>query len=133
MPRVDNVTELLIGGATPTNENTLPAGPSPTVFKTIAAVAVTAGTPVAAWTPASGKKFRLMGYALSLSVAGSVILDDGTATTDEFLRTPLMAAGVGQPSPNLGYGYVSTAADNALHIDATASGSVTGFVFGVEE
>ena len=103
---------------------------TPAVFKTIAAVAVTTGTPVAVWTPASGKKFRLMGFALSLSVAGAVLLKDATA---EFIRTPLMAAGIGLVSPNMGNGYLSSAANNVLAIDASANGSVSGYVYGTEE
>ena len=97
--------------------------------KTLAAVSVTAGTPVAAWAPATGKRFHLLGYALSLSVAGAVILKDGST---EFLRTPLMAAGVGQSSPPLGAGYESSTANNVLNIDVTASGTVTGFLVGEE-
>lgn len=103
---------------------------TPNVFKTIAAVSVTSGTPVAIWTPASGKKFRLMGYALSLSVVGSVILDDSAT---EIIRTPLMAGGIGQSSPPMGNGILSAAANNALKADVSASGTVSGFVFGTEE
>lgn len=103
---------------------------TPNVFKTIAAVAVTAATPLTIWTPTAGKKFRLMGFALSLSVAGSVILLDSAA---EILRTPLMAAGVGQPSAAFGNGILSALANNTLKIDVTASGSVSGYVFGTEE
>ena len=103
---------------------------TPVTFKTIAAVAVTAGTPVAIWTPTSGKKFRVMGFMLSLSVAGSVILKDATT---EILRTPLMAAGIGQASPPMGNGILSAAANNVLNADVSATGSVSGFVFGTEE
>jgi hypothetical protein len=104
---------------------------TPVVFKTIAAVAVTAGTPVSIWTPTSGKKFRVMGFMLSLSVAGSVILKDGTT---EILRTCLMPAGNGQSSPaSMGNGVLSALANNLLNADVTASGSVSGFVFGTEE
>lgn len=100
-------------------------------FKTLAAVAITAGTPVIVWTPTAGKKFRLLGYSLSLSVAGAVILDDVAA---EFIRTPLMAAGVGTSSPApMGNGFLSAAANNTLKLDVTATGSVSGFVFGTEE
>ena len=38
---------------------------SPDTFKIIDAVAITAGTPATVWTPASGKKVRLLGWALS--------------------------------------------------------------------
>jgi len=102
----------------------------PVVLKNIAAQAVTAGTPVSIWTPATGKKFRLLSYAISLSVAGSVIFKDNTT---EFMRTPLMPAGQGQPAPWLGNGYLSSAANNALQIDVSASGNVSGYVMGCEE
>lgn len=103
---------------------------TPTVFKKIAGVAVAAGTPVSVWTPAAGKKFRLMGWALSLSVAGAVILDDNGS---EIIRTPAMAAGVGLVSPPMGNGLLSAAANNPLKIDVTAGGNVHGYVFGTEE
>ncbi len=105
---------------------------TPTKFVPIAALAVTAGTPVAAWTPAGGRKFHLMGYSLSLSVAGAILLKDGSGL--EILRTSLMAAGIGQVSPaNLGNGYAGTTASQALFMDVTATGTITGFCFGTEE
>lgn len=101
------------------------------IVKTIAAVAVTAGTPVAVWTPGAGKKFRLMGFMVSSSAAGSVIFKDTSAT--EIVRTPLMAAGIGLASPPMGNGILSVLANNALNVDVTATGNVSGFVFGTEE
>jgi hypothetical protein len=118
------VSGLLFNGANHDRPRT------PLVFKTIAAVAVTAGTPAAFWTPTAGKKFRLMGFMLSLSVAGSVILKDAAT---EMIRTPLMAAGVGLAAPPLGNGILSALANNVLNGDVTATGSVSGFVFGTEE
>jgi hypothetical protein len=103
----------------------------PAVFVPVKAVAVTAGTPVSIWNPGGGKRFRLLGYHLSLSVAGSILFEDGSGT--EFARTPLLAAGVGQPSPALGTGYLSATAGNQLCLDVTANGSVSGFVFGYVE
>lgn len=98
----------------------------------IAAVAVTAGTPASLWTPTSGKKFRLLGYCVSLSVAGSVIFDDNVVGA-EILRTPLLAAGTGIASGPMGNGILSAAANNILKINVTATGSVSGHVFGTEE
>ena len=102
----------------------------PNVFKTIAGVAVTAGTPVNVWTPATGKKFRLMGYALGLTVAGAVILLDNTT---EILRTAIKPANDGMSSPPMGNGILSAAANNILKVNVTATGTVHGFVFGTEE
>lgn len=105
---------------------------TPTRFVPIPAVAVVAGTPVAVWTPAGGKKFHLMGYNVSLSVAGAIIFKDGTTT--EVFRTSAMAAGVGILNPaNLGNGYASTVSNQGMFLDATASGTITGFAFGTEE
>ncbi len=121
---IAGAAELVFNGATWDRKRVA------TVFKPIAAQAVTANTPVDVWTPATGKKFRLMGYALSLSVAGSVILKDNTT---EILRTPLMAAGIGLVQPEMGNGILSAAADQVLKIDVTASGSVSGYLYGTEE
>jgi hypothetical protein len=103
---------------------------TPNVFKNLAAVAVTAGTAATAWTPAAGKKFRLMGWMLSLSVAGSVIFKDGGA---EFFRTCLMPAGDGKSSPPIANGYLSSLANNVLGVDVSATGAVSGLCFGTEE
>lgn len=104
---------------------------TPIVFKDVS-VAVTAGTPQTVWTPTSGKKFRLMGWELALSVAGAVIFHDGNPGT-ALWRTGALAAGVAVAAPNIGNGYLSTAANNVLSVDTSASGTVTGFVFGTEE
>jgi len=105
---------------------------TPAWFANLAATAVTAGTPVVFRTPGAGLKARLMGFMLSLSVAGSVIFKYGAGNT-EFLRTPLMGAGVGLASELLGNGLVPGAANDAFKIDVTATGSVSGFVFGMDE
>lgn len=102
----------------------------PNVFKSFAAQAITAGTPVAIWTPAAGKKFRLMGYDLALSVAGYIIFKDAAAV---ILDSELMAAAVGQASAPMGNGILSAAANNALNLDVSATGAVTGWVCGIEE
>lgn len=102
------------------------------VFKDFASTAITAGTPVAIWTPAAGKKFRLLGWALSLSVAGSIIFKYGAGNTTMF-RTPALAAAGVHTSPALGNGSMPGAANDVLKVDVTATGSVAGFVFGVEE
>ncbi len=103
----------------------------PDKFKPITAQAVTAGTPVAVWTPASAKKFRLMGGGVSLSVAGYVIFKDASTV---IWQTPMLQAGVPYNIPeNLGNGILSAAANNILYIDVSATGTVNGGVFGTEE
>ncbi len=109
-----------------------------TVVKSIKAVAITAGTPVSVWNPnasVSGLRFAVLGWSLSVSVAGSILFEDGTG--NEVFRTPLMAAGVGLASP-AGFVYESVSASagssggNALFLDVTVTGSVSGLIFGYE-
>jgi len=95
--------------------------------------AITAGTPVSIWTPASNKKFRILGYHLSSTVAGSIIFKDGISSPPEVFRTPIQAINTGTPSPPLGNGYLSSAVNNQLWLDVTASGTIHGFVVGIEE
>jgi hypothetical protein len=99
------------------------------VVKNRADASITAGTPADAWTPASGKKFRLMKGQLSAAVAGQIILKDNTT---ELLRSPKLAA-AGVWDFDLGSGILSAAADQVLKIDVSATGNVGGFVAGVEE
>lgn len=110
------------------------AGIDRQVLKPIAAQAVTASTPVTVWTPATGKSYRIEGYALSLSVAGSVIVKNknGNNAATETFRTPLLAAGVGIVD-KLGEGIVPGVANDILQIDVTGSGSVSGYIYGAEE
>lgn len=104
------------------------------VIKNVPGTTITAGTPVSVWTPAAGKKFRILGYHLGTSVAASVIFKDGTSgAAPEAFRTAIQAANGAPPSPPLGNGYLSSAANNQLWLDVTATGAVHGFVVGVEE
>ncbi len=97
-----------------------------TQFIQLKAQAVTAGTPVSVFTPTSGKKFRILSYHLSLSVAGSILFEDTTGV--EVLRTPLLPSATGQAAPSMGNGYLSSAANNQLFLDVSASGSVSGWI-----
>jgi hypothetical protein len=106
------------------------------VFKPIKAVAITAGTPVAVWTPTTGKRFRLLGFCVLPTVANAGILfEDATGGGNEFLRFPPTAAVPTAEVPvSLGqYGYLSTAADRALFLDVTITATVSGYVYGTEE
>ncbi len=124
-----NVLIIALGGF---NGATVDREYLPSVYKNVAAVAVTASTPVAIWTPATGKKFHLMGWNLSLSVAGSIIFKDGGNSSAEIIRAGAMPIGQANVSPWFGNGFTGAAAAGALQIDVTASGTVNGFVFGVE-
>lgn len=120
---VTNAQTMIFNGTTWDRER------GPNVFKSLQSVAVVAGAAVTVWTPAAGKKFRVMGFVLSLSVSGSVILKDSST---EILRLQTAAA-IGVASPPMGNGILSTVANNVLQVDVGASGNVSGFVFGTEE
>src|SRR6185312_5484342 len=63
------MTAMLFNGATYDRPR------APLVFKTLSAVVITSGTTI--WTPATGKKFRLMGLWLTQGVAtGALTLED---------------------------------------------------------
>lgn len=103
---------------------------TPNVFKYIGAVAVTAGTPVAIWTPATGKKFRLMGYSLFSGGTTTIYLKDATTNIMSVFTGSSVQTVV---SPNLGNGYISAVANNVLNADVSATTTVWGYVFGTEE
>jgi hypothetical protein len=103
------------------------------VIKPIAPTAVTAGTGITIWTPGAGKKFRLMGWILSVTVAGEIILGDNAIATI-IARTGLLPAAIAQQSPSsLGNSVLSAAANNVLKLDVTVNATVQGIVFGTEE
>ena len=101
-----------------------------TKFVQLDAQSITHATPVDVYTPTSGKKFRVLGYNLSTTVAGAIQLEDTTGV--EFLRTPLLLAAAPFASGDMGNGYLSTAANNHLFLDVTVTGAVTGWI-GIEE
>ena len=130
-------SSLPVGGWLYTGGNVWDRQRTPNVFKKLQAVSVTAGTPVAVWTPAAGKKFRMMGFILATTVAGSILMEDATGGANEFHRVPLLTGTTAPPppiaSPPLGNGYLSTTANNALFIDVTVTGVVSGVIYGTEE
>lgn len=110
-----------------------------TIYKAFNAQALTAiagNTPVSIWTPAAGRKFRLMGYWFSTSAAAGLVFHDlasvGGGGLIPFPSPVAAAAGILQ-SPPIGNGFLSATINNQLWIDATAATTVTGFVWGVEE
>lgn len=109
------------------------ASPRRTVTKFIQlqAVAITHATPVDVYTPTSGKKFRILSYHISTTVAGAIQFEDTTGT--EVLRTPLLLAAAPAGSGDMGNGYLSTAANNHLFLDVTVTGVVSGWIGICEE
>jgi len=117
------------------------------IFHTLTA---TATGPTVVWTPASGKKFRLMGFIIS--VAGtmaatgvqSIQLIDGSGGTviknfiASLIQTPSASiAPVGAVFPgDLGQGQLSSTANNVLEVSlgtAMVTGNVSVNVWGTEE
>lgn len=113
------------------NGNTVLRARTPTVFKQINAVSV--ATEVTIWAPVAGKKFRLMGFALTSGmVGGNVLLKDNTAGAT-IMIVPFGAAGSQITSPAMGNGVLSATANNVLTATGVATQTLSGFVFGTEE
>jgi len=103
----------------------------PNVSKDVNGVSIT--TIATVWTPASGKKFRLMGGSISSSVAGAVLFEDNAAGAGNFVfRTPKLAADTPYDFVVPGNGYLSAAANNVLKA-TLASATITGTLYGTEE
>lgn len=120
---------------------------TPNTFKTVSA---TASGNTALWTPASGKKFRLMRYMMQITsnatlVSGAVLivdLQDSSTTTNQThsVFVPTVSVAV---TPlfstdwiDLGNGVLSTTANNILNINlsvALATGVCRVLVCGTEE
>jgi hypothetical protein len=129
------------------NANTFVAQRTPFVFKTVQA---SASGSTAAWTPTSGKKFRLMRFKLVIP-ANSTVTSGGVVTIkfldaaadlnvshDVFIPgtagTALGAYDSGWI--DLGNGQLSAAANNVLNVNlssALATGAVRVIVCGTEE
>ena len=103
---------------------------TPNVFKTFSLAASSAEQTI--WTPTAGKKFRLMGFVLTINtLAATVTFRDNTAGTTIFV-TAGPAASIVAPS-DLGNGILSAAANNRLTIQASAVSALVGTVWGTEE
>lgn len=103
---------------------------TPNVFKSLNALSIAAEATI--WTPSAGKKFRLMGYCLETgTVGGNVLLKDNTAGST-ILVVPFGAASA-VIQDQFGNGIVSAAANNVLTATGTATQTLSGYVYGVEE
>jgi hypothetical protein len=101
----------------------------------------------AVWTPAAGKKFRLMGYVIcpdaGMGVAGIELitfLDSAAAITIAHQTYLPIAGSIQHQTPIVvalpGNGYLSSAANNVLNVTLTTAvtaGAVSIFVYGTEE
>jgi hypothetical protein len=93
---------------------------------------ITISTIATVATPTSGKKLRLLGGALSVSAACSVLFEDNAAGTTIY-RTPKLAA----DTPylfDLGNGRLLGSANNVLKATAsTGTVTIVGSLYGTEE
>jgi hypothetical protein len=105
---------------------------SPSVFKTLNAVAVASETTI--WTPSTGRKFRLMGGCLTGGVAtGNVVLKDNTAGASLPIVLPFGIIGQNITFVVGGNGYVSTTAGNVLTATGALTQTLSGWIYGTEE
>ena len=140
---VVHATPMLLKGPPGSN---LEAQRTPNVFKTL--VGVNAAGATAVWTPAAGKKFRLMSGNVTLTkdaaCAGAefITLSDGAEANRirrfEISGAALVATGQVENFPfNLpGNGYLSSAINNVLNLTlngALTAGLATANVEGTEE
>ncbi len=112
---------------------------TPSIFKTTSAPATPAGN-TAVWTPAAGKKFRLMRFqitaqGLAATATGVVTVSFQDSVSGLTIGTydvdvpavSAVVAGVTQVSGwvDLGNGVLSAAANNALNFNISAAGAGT--------
>ena len=102
---------------------------NPTKFVDQGTVAI--GSIATVWTPATGKKVRLMGGCISVSAAASVLFEDNGAGTTVF-RTPALLAATPY-NFDLGEGILLGAANNLLKATSSAAANLVGTLYGIEE
>ncbi len=107
---------------------------TPNKFLVVSAVTITSGTGIEILLVDQNMRFRMLGYKLSNAAAGSFIFGYGaTATvTTTLFRGPLLAAAGIDDTPYLTNGVVWPAGQS-VHLDVTATGAVTGTVWGTYE
>jgi uncharacterized protein (DUF1786 family) len=106
---------------------------TPSVFKPQNTVAVALSPGTAVWTPAVGKKFRLMRAVISSSVVGNVVLTDASGGT-VIAVVPITAIANAPVVVDLGNGYLSAAANNALFaFNSGGAANISGTLMGTEE
>jgi hypothetical protein len=100
------------------------------IYKVLALASGTAETTI--WTPAAGKKFRLMGFLLSPGAATTLTFKDNTGGTTIFaahgpIDTPILF------TPASSNGILSAAANNPLTVTRSIAATLDGTVYGTEE
>ena len=110
---------------------------TPTTFLPFSAAVASVGTPVVVWTPASGRRFRLMGWAYTSGGTGAAVFKEASVAVSigSLWTNPAGAANVVVNSPpGLVNGILAASRNNPLVVDSTVAGiTYTGTVFGAEE
>jgi hypothetical protein len=85
--------------------------------------------PATIWQPAPGRKFRLMGFSLTSSLAGQFNLRDGFG--GPILISLILQAGVPYPTIDLGNGILSTTVNNPLVLEGPGPvAAISGLLWG---
>ena len=109
------------------NGATWDRGRTPNRFTVVNLSAATAETTL--WTPAAGKKFRIMGFTLTAGGACELSFKDGTGGTTVLFY----AAGLDPLTVDLRNGLLSAAANNLLTVVRSVSVTLKGTIYGTEE
>lgn len=103
----------------------------PTVWKPQTSVALTGGSDTTIWTPAVGKKFRLMGYRLISTTNTTCNFKDNTGGTVFWRWISTGQPGVPDVMPI--NGFLSSTANNVLAINCNNTATLDGVLYGVEQ
>ncbi|HMD60229.1 MAG TPA: hypothetical protein VKG78_02295, partial [Opitutaceae bacterium] len=83
------------------------------------------------WTPAAGKRFRLLGWTIFATLECTGEFKDEAGETG--ILVPFEKKTATNSPPGIFNGYMSAKAGNKLVITLTGGAGVTGYVFGTEE
>jgi hypothetical protein len=102
------------------------------IYKWIEFINLADATATTVWTPAAGRKFRLMGLQISTSAAATVHLRDGAGGTRFHSQR---TGGADTKDFNFGNGYLSATANNVLEILNSSGSTINVWVtaWGTEE
>lgn len=90
-------------------------------------------TNAAVWTPASGKRIIVVGWIVTLSASGSLILSEGNnSTSTNILRMSVTSNG-GDSRMLWESAPIAFATDAVLKITTTGGGNAAGTIYGYEE
>ena len=103
------------------------------IFKPQNAVSLAATPGTGVWTPATGKRFRLMRLLLTSSVTGNIVLTDGSGGS-VLAVIPIVT---GTPAVPFDFGYLgvlSGAIDRVLYaLNSASAATISGMLEGAEQ